>query len=103
MMKGEDNRIDLARLHDAVMDSYRTLGPFQDNRSKFVRLFAGREYGSNSVQETPVNLLEMATSIYCLKLSANRPRAIVTTAYSSLRPGAETLRLALDYLTEVQA
>ena len=100
MMKGEDNRIDLARLHDAVMDSYRTLGPFRDNRSKFVRLFAGREYGSNSVQETPVNLLEMATSVYCLKLSANRPRALVTTAYSSLRPGAETLRLALDYLTE---
>lgn len=99
MMAGEE-RINLARLHDAVTDSYRVLGPFRDNRAKFVKMYAGREYGSNDVQETPVNLLEMATSIYCLKLSANRPRALVTTAYGSLRPSAETLRLALDYLTE---
>lgn len=101
MSEEGNSKFNLGRLHDAVMDSYRELGSFRDNRSKFIKLFAGREYGANvDVQETPVNMIEMATSIYCYRLSANSPRAIVTTAWSELRPHADTLRLALDYLCE---
>jgi hypothetical protein len=94
--------IDLGRLHDAVRGSYRDLSSYRDKTVGLVRQYAGSEYADNgrTMRDTPVNLMELAVGIYSYRLAANAPKGDVRTPYRRLKPYADTLRLALDYLTE---
>lgn len=97
----EVDGIDIGRLHDAVHDSYRDLQKYRVKTAMFIRQYAGKEYADNeTVPENPVNQMELAVSIYSHRLAANAPRADVRTEYMRLRPYAETLRLAVDYLSQ---
>lgn len=87
------------KLGDAVRDAHKWLDEFRKKSQEFVRLYAGKEYAmSDLMQETPVNSMELAASIYTYKLASGVPQAMVTTEYRRLRPHAEMLRMALDYL-----
>jgi hypothetical protein len=92
--------IDIERLHDAVLSSYRDLGSYRQKSAEFIRQYAGAEYADNgkTMSETPVNMMELAVGIYSYRLAANAPKGDVRTPYQRLRPYADTLRLALDYL-----
>lgn len=100
-MADDGKNIDLGRLHDAVISSNNDLKKFREQREAFVSEYSGKEYaGNDRRKETPVNMMELAIGIYMHKLAANCPRASVTTAWSRLRPSADLLRLALDYICE---
>ena len=92
--------IDIGRLQDAVRRSYEDLAPYRRKSAEFIRQYAGSEYSvnGNSMQDTPVNMMELAVGIYTHRLSANAPKGDVKTPYMRLKPYAENLRLALDYL-----
>lgn len=91
--------VDIGRLNDAVRDAYSSLHDFRLNRAYFLKMYAGSHYGANrEIPDSPVNLIELAVSTYSFRLAANNPRAHVSTPYKKLRPYAEVLRLALDYL-----
>ena len=89
------------RLGDAVRDAFKDLEEYRAKSTQFIRLYAGKEYAMNDLElESPVNSMELAATIYSYKLSSGIPKAMVTTEYTKLRPAAETLRMALDYLCD---
>lgn len=91
----------IGKLGDAVRDSFTELEKFRDKSTSFIRMYAGKEYGMNDIKdESPVNSMELAAGIYTYKLSSGVPKAMVTTEYRKLRPHAEMLRMALDYLCD---
>lgn len=98
-MASDEKKIDVGRLRDAVNSANNDLKKFREQREAFVSEYSGKEYAGNDRRaETPVNMMELAVGIYMHKLAANRPRASVTTKWARLRPSAELLRLALDYV-----
>ena len=89
------------KLGDAVRDAFKDLEEYRAKSTQFIRLYAGKEYAMNDLElESPVNSMELAATIYSYKLSSGIPKAMVTTEYTKLRPAAETLRMALDYLCD---
>ena len=91
----------LQRLWKAVEHSRQKMEPFRRNRVAAIRQFVGAHYSDDgSEDKTPVNLLLLAVEIYLRELTANAPRALVTTKYTQLKSQAETLRLALDHLID---
>jgi hypothetical protein len=89
------------KLGDAVRDAFKDLEEYRAKSTQFIRLYAGKEYAMNDLElESPVNSMELAATIYSYKLSSGIPKAMVTTEYTKLRPVAETLRMALDYLCD---
>lgn len=85
------------KLADAIEYSRRKLEPFRRKRLDAVRTYVGANYSDeNPTLKMPVNLLEMALSIYKRQLAASRPRVVVTAKKSDNRPLALDLELVLN-------
>lgn len=89
------------RLRNAMDYSRRRLQPFRDHRVAFVRQYVGYRYSDDGTKnKVPVNLMEMAVSVYCRALAANKPRVIVSSHKPQYKPMAYEIELALNQLLE---
>lgn len=88
------------KLREEVLRSRRALQRFRDARKTLVQDYAGDFFGEQvgplPSRRVVVNLIQRAVSTYVLLLSANRPRAKVTTEYRKLLPFARTFDVSLN-------
>ncbi len=91
---------DMKRLRQAIKWSWEQLKPFRQARLHRIRQYAGHNYSGagEGGQKTPVNLLELAASIYIQHLAANTPRVLFTTVHAGLKPDAADLTQATNML-----
>ncbi len=92
---------DFERLRSAVDWSVRQLEEPRKNRVDAIRQFVGSHYAKNGAdRHVPVNLLELAVTIYVRHLAARAPRVMVKTSVDALRPFARNMELALNQIPE---
>lgn len=91
------SQVDFTKLHDAIEWSSRQLDTPRKNRISAIKQFVGRHYSDNgSESNVPVNLMELAITVYIRQLAARAPRAIVSTDKTDLRPFASDIEVALN-------
>lgn len=92
---------DFDRLRSAVEWSVRQLEEPRRNRVDAVRQYVGSHYASSGAeQRVPVNMLELAVTIYVRHLAARAPRVMVSTGVDALKPFARNMELALNQVPE---
>lgn len=97
-MNPEDPK-DLHRLTQSIRWSERKLRVFREKRMAMLRQFAGFNYGDfSSADKVPINLLELAISIYTREVASHSPQALVVTPYQQLVSSAADLELAINHL-----
>ncbi len=88
-------------LRTAVEWSIRELKVPRDNRVRAVKQYVGGNYARGGADKrVPINLLELATTIYVQNLAANAPRVQVTTGVDELKPFARNMQLALNQVPD---
>lgn len=93
--------LDFERLHAAVDWSIRQLGGPRKQRVDAIRQFVGSHYADNGTEKNvPVNLLELALTIYVRHLAARAPRVMVTSNVDELKPLARNMELALNQVPD---
>lgn len=91
--------MDIAKIHDCIEWANQQLEKTRAERREAVARFVGYHYGRNGAKKkSPVNLLELAVTIYIRLLAARAPRCIVHTDVSSLRPFAADMEIALNQI-----
>lgn len=89
------------RLKSAVDWSLRQLEEPRRQRVEVVRQYVGSHYSKNgSEKRVPVNLLELAVTIYVRHLAARAPRVMVSSKVDELKPWARSMELALNQIPE---
>lgn len=94
-------RVDVRRLQDAVDWSRRQLEVPRRARVDAVKQFVGGHYARGGAEKlVPVNLLELAVTIYLRHLAARAPRVMVTSRVDELKPFARNMELALNQIPD---
>lgn len=87
------------KLRIAMGHSLKKLEPFRKNFFEVVKQYVGNHYSTEGAEDrVPMNMIELAASIYLRQLAARQPRAFITTKYEELKPKALDLALACDHL-----
>lgn len=85
------------RMRDAVDWSIRNMETIRKNRIAAIKEYVGYHYTDNgSNRRVPVNLIELAVTIYIRLLAARAPHCLVTTQLAMLRPFAANLELFIN-------
>lgn len=93
--------VDFARLRTAVEWSLRQLEEPRRERVSALRQFVGKHYSRGGADKrVPVNMLELAVTIYVRHLAARAPRVMVSTGVDHLRPFARNMELALNQIPD---
>ncbi len=72
--------------------------PFRDNYKTAIRQFVGSHYSENGADErVPVNMLELAVSIYVQQMAASAPNVMCSTKYAELKPAAADFGIVMNY------
>ena len=91
------------RLYRARDASYKKLHPFRRSFHDLVDAYTGGGYGDNSQSGSrPLNLLELAISIYQRKLASHTPQVLIHSNSVNLKPVAKELQIALNYVIDRQ-
>ena len=91
--------VSIDRIHECVVFSRRKLERLRKERLAAVQKFVGNHYADNGSKRTmPVNLLEMAVTIYLRLLAARAPKCSVSTDDATLRPFAADMEIVLNQL-----
>ena len=91
----------LGRLSKAVEYSRRKMQPFREKRLHAIRQYVGSNYGDYGPNDkVPVNLMEMALSIYKRQVAARSPQVLVTSDNPLAAPVATNFELALNLLLD---
>ena len=89
----------ITRLQNAVEYSRRQLLPYREKRLHAIRQFVGAHYTDTGSQErVPINLLEMAISIYRRQIAARRPQVLVRSKFPEYEPVAGQFEFAMNSL-----
>lgn len=101
MAKKKDSAFDkdtLRRLKSSIESARKKLEPFADDRMEVLARLIGSHHGptSKSVDIRPVNMIELAVSIYLPNLAANAPQVLVGTDMPGLKAMAHTTELAVN-------
>lgn len=92
-----ENPTIMKRLTGAVEWSRQQLRHFQQQRMSALRQYVGHNYGDGgSVDNVPINLINLFTQIYTRKLSVKQLRTLVTTDNRRLQPHAAEYTLAMN-------
>jgi hypothetical protein len=87
----------LTELRESIEASLQDLKPFREHYHKYLREMVGVYYSKNGNSKVvPVNLLELATTIYLQQLLALPPRVNVTTFNRGIRPAGVKLKQAVN-------
>mgnify|MGYP003644809479 FL=1 len=90
-----------ARLQNAIEYSRRKLQPYREKRLHAIRQFVGTHYTDNgATSRVPMNLLEMAISIYRRQVAARRPQVLVTSKSKEQKSVANQFEFALNSLVK---
>lgn len=93
-----------ARLFGSIEKSDTKLKKYLDSRMRLLEQYVTPLYGdANTDSRIPVNMIELAVTIYVFNLVQHRPRALVTTNFMAQRATANNLQQALDRLLEETA
>lgn len=96
-----NNSRHLSRLVKARDGSRKALQSFRENRLTALRSFVGHHYSEDgSTTCTPINLIELAASIYTRALAPKPPRLLVKTAHAPLKSQATLLSMAVNHLAD---
>ena len=88
-----------SRLQNAIEYSRRKLQPYREKRLHAIRQFVGTHYTDNgATQRVPMNLLEMAISIYRRAIAARRPQILVKSKSRERAAVANQFEFALNSL-----
>ena len=91
--------MDFNKLHNAIAWSQKTLERPRKERKEAVRQYVGFHYADKGTKEkNPVNLVELAATIYLRHLAARVPKCIVRTDVPDLRPFAADMEIALNQI-----
>jgi len=85
------------RLERAIDKSFRDMDSLKDDRQLLLK-----EYNTciNNEDKTVINKLFQMIDTYQRLLSSGEPKSLVSTTQQSLKPTAETLRLAINHLVK---
>ena len=79
--------IDFKRLRTAVDWSVSQLEKPRNQRVEMIQQYVGSHYARGGAEDhVPVNLLELAATIYVRALAARSPTVMVTTGVDALKP-----------------
>lgn len=91
----------LARLTRAIERSREKLGTYRKKRYETIQQYVGYQYSDDGTKEpVPINIIEMAVSIYTANLSGGEPKARVTTPIQSLKRTAFDLQLDVNHVSK---
>lgn len=91
--------LDINKLDSSVKWSLQKLEKYRATATKAVTQYVGSHYGEGgSSKRVPVNLLELATTIYVRLLAARAPKCNITCSDSRLRPFAADLELVVNQI-----
>ncbi len=91
----------LKRLRSGIQKSYKAMEKARAERIDAIKQYVGVHYGPEGAdKKVPLNLLELAISIYLRQLAAKAPRVLCSTRFVELRPTAANLELALNHLIQ---
>ena len=89
----------MSRLQNAIEYSRRKLQPYREKRLHAIRQFVGTHYTDNgATTRVPMNLLEMAVSIYRRAIAARRPQVLVRAKDRKKQATATQFESALNNL-----
>tara|TARA_R100000458_G_scaffold31319_1_gene28725 strand:+ start:1289 stop:3094 length:1806 start_codon:yes stop_codon:yes gene_type:complete len=89
----------IGRLARAVEYSRRKMQPFREKRLEAIRQYVGSNYGEYGPSDrVPVNLMEMALSIYKRQVAARSPQVLVTSDNPAASAVADNFELSLNLL-----
>lgn len=87
----------LRQLRSDVSCSRKKLRPFRQHRMKMLEQYVGANYSDSGAKDkVPVNMLELAMTIYLRQMAANTPQIMCTTSVPELKVIAENLRLTVN-------
>jgi hypothetical protein len=90
---------EINKLDESVKWSLRKLEKFRETTTKAVKQYVGSHYGEGGAnRKVPVNLLELATTIYVRLLAARAPKCNITAADTRLQPFAADLELVVNQI-----
>ena len=91
--------MELSKLHESIEWANQTLAKHRAERVDAIMSFCGSHYVKDGTcPATPVNLLELAVTIYIRLLAARAPKCLVSTDISALRPFAADMEVALNQI-----
>ena len=91
--------MELSKLHESIEWANQTLAKHREERVGAIMSFCGSHYVKDGTcPATPVNLLELAVTIYIRLLAARAPKCLVSTDISALRPFAADMEIALNQI-----
>jgi hypothetical protein len=89
------------RLRKALEHGRTALKPFRDERIEAIRQYVGFHYSKNGAKDhVPVNLIELAASIYMRSLAAKAPDVSISTSFQELKSMAYNLELGTNHLIQ---
>ena len=91
--------VDFDKLVKAVDWAVRQMATPRKERVVAVRQYVGSHYADGGTEKhVPVNLLELAVTIYVRHLAARAPRVMVSSSADELKPFARNMELALNQI-----
>jgi len=91
----------LEKLRECIKNSETAQGKWRETRMAILRQIIGNHYSDKgSDKKVPVNLLELAMTVYSNKLVSDNPKASITTNVSELRPKAYELQIAVNHVCD---
>ena len=92
---------EFTKIRESVDYSRRKLQPFREQRMHALRSYVGYHYSdSGAGDKMPVNLLEMAISIYRRQLAAQTPRVLITSKVEELKPAAMSFEIVMNKMLD---
>lgn len=89
------------KLTAAIDWSIRELDAPRRNRTEALKQLVGSHYADGgSEKRVPINLLELAATIYLHRLAAHAPRVLVSSKVDQLKPFARNMELALNQIPD---
>jgi hypothetical protein len=87
------DRIDTARLSDAMAAARKSLERFRAERLKMLVAYAGGHYSENtSPQNVPVNFLSLYVQVFSRALVSKNPRVMLSTWHRPARPTVHAMQ-----------
>lgn len=89
------------KLRNSMRWSFKKLETFRTTRKKLIDTYTGGSYADGGESgSVPVNLLELAVSIYQRQLASHTPQVSISSKSFSLQPVARELELAVNHVID---
>lgn len=98
---GPSHKRILKRLRDDVKRSRKRMAPYRAKVRQIIQQYLGVHYSQEAAADrVPINMIELAHTIYLNNLVGGTPQVNVTTFHDQLKPGAANLKLAVNHVAK---